>query len=45
MKNDYALETLGYTRTKCDAYMAIKKQELIERGVIKEPDQIQEELL
>lgn len=45
MKNDYALETLGYSRTKCGAYMALKRQELIERGVIKQPDQVQEELL
>lgn len=45
MKNDYPLETLGYSRTKCDAYMAIKRQELIERGVIEAPEYIQGELL
>lgn len=45
MKNDYPLETLGYSRKKCDAYMAIKRQELIARGKIETSDDIQGELL
>ena len=35
MKNDNHLETLGYSKPKCNAYNVIKRQELIERGVIK----------
>ena len=32
MKNDYALETLGYSREKCPAYMMLKKIELRKRN-------------
>ena len=42
MKNDYALESLGYTRQKCGAYMAIKRQELILRGKIQPNEQDQQ---
>lgn len=37
MKNDRALETLGYSRIKCPAYMDIKKEELKRNGKI-EPE-------
>lgn len=44
MKNDVALLSLGYTREPCDAYMALKRAELITRGVIRldvaEPQQL-----
>lgn len=32
LKNDITLESLGYTRPRCDIYDTLKKQELIERG-------------
>lgn len=32
MKNDYALETLGYTRVPCPAYMELKRIEIQARG-------------
>jgi predicted phosphoadenosine phosphosulfate sulfurtransferase len=32
MKNDKNCETLGYSRPKCEAYMAIKKAEIAARG-------------
>lgn len=40
MKNDYQLKTLGYSRLKCKAYMAIKRDELIIRGKIKHGEQL-----
>jgi len=35
MKNDVALLTLGYSREECEAYNALKRIELTERGVIR----------
>ena len=32
IKNDFALETLGYSRTKCPAYMLLKKIEIEKRN-------------
>jgi len=40
LKNDYHLESLGFTRPFCKTYSDIKKQELIERGAIKESNQL-----
>ena len=40
LKNDRILETLGYSRIKCRAYMELKRIELIERGVIKQDTQL-----
>lgn len=34
MKNDVGLLSLGYARQPCEAYMMLKRIELIERGVI-----------
>ena len=45
MKNDAQLETLGYTRKKCAAYSAIKKQELIMKGKIAPENHSQGDLL
>lgn len=36
MKNDYALESLGYSRPKCQAYMMLKKIEIDKRNEHKE---------
>jgi len=38
--NDIHLEKLGYQKPKCKAYSDIKRAELIQRGVIKESDQL-----
>jgi predicted phosphoadenosine phosphosulfate sulfurtransferase len=35
LKNDIQLTTLGYSRSPCDAYNALKKDELKIRGVIR----------
>jgi predicted phosphoadenosine phosphosulfate sulfurtransferase len=35
MKNDVHLQTLGYSRPKCEAYMALKKVEIEERNRVK----------
>jgi predicted phosphoadenosine phosphosulfate sulfurtransferase len=40
LKNDINLESLGFSRPFCKAYSDIKRAELIERGVIKETNQI-----
>jgi len=40
MKNDKNLETLGFSRPKCKAYMDLKRIELIERGVLKPDNQL-----
>jgi predicted phosphoadenosine phosphosulfate sulfurtransferase len=40
LKNDINLESLGFSRPFCKAYSDIKRAELIERGVIKESNQI-----
>jgi predicted phosphoadenosine phosphosulfate sulfurtransferase len=40
MKNDYALESLGYSKVKCASYHHFKRIELIERGVIKKSNQL-----
>jgi predicted phosphoadenosine phosphosulfate sulfurtransferase len=45
MKNDSQLETLGYSRTKCEAYSNIKREELIMKGKIKRADVEQAKLL
>jgi predicted phosphoadenosine phosphosulfate sulfurtransferase len=37
MKNDITLQSLGFSRPKCQVYNELKRAELIERGVIK-PD-------
>jgi predicted phosphoadenosine phosphosulfate sulfurtransferase len=34
MKNDVMLQSLGYAREECPAYTALKRAELIARGVI-----------
>lgn len=44
MKNDYALESLGFNKIKCASYHHFKRIELIERGVIKESKQLKLEL-
>lgn len=44
LKNDNHLELLGYTKPFCQAYSDIKKVELIQRGVYKEPNQLKLEL-
>lgn len=40
MKNDVALETLGYSRPMCSAYMEIKRIELTLRGKITQSPQM-----
>ena len=40
LKNDINLETLGFSRQFCKAYSDLKRIELIDRGVIKETNQI-----
>lgn len=40
LKNDYALKTLGFARVKSQIYNTIKKQELMQRGVIKSSNQL-----
>lgn len=40
LKNDINLETLGFSRPFCKAYSDLKRIELIDRGVIKETNQI-----
>lgn len=40
MKNDVTLESLGYTRPHCPAYMEIKRIELTVRGKIKPSPQL-----
>jgi len=40
LKNDYHLESLGFSRPFCKTYSDIKKEELIKRGVIKKSNQL-----
>jgi predicted phosphoadenosine phosphosulfate sulfurtransferase len=40
LSNDIHLEKLGLSKPKCKAYSEIKKAELIQRGVIKESNQL-----
>lgn len=40
LSNDIHLEKLGLSKPKCKAYSDIKKAELIQRGVIKESNQL-----
>lgn len=40
LKNDFHLEGLGFSKPKCNAYHQIKRAELIDRGVIKESNQL-----
>lgn len=41
LKNDYALQTLGFSKNKSLAYNELKRIELIERGVIKPSNQLE----
>jgi len=40
IKNDYSLETLGFSKNKSYIYSQIKYNELLERGVIKKSKQL-----
>ena len=40
LKNDNSLQLLGFSKPKCEVYNELKKQELIERGVIKPDNQL-----
>lgn len=40
IKNDYSLETLGFSKNKSVVYRQIKYNELLERGVIKKSKQL-----
>ena len=40
MKNDFSLSFLGYEKNKPSVYHELKKEELIERGVIKPDTQL-----
>jgi predicted phosphoadenosine phosphosulfate sulfurtransferase len=40
LTNDIHLERLGFQKPKCRAYNDIKRSELIQRGVIKESNQL-----
>jgi predicted phosphoadenosine phosphosulfate sulfurtransferase len=40
LSNDIHLEKLGYQKPKCKAYSDIKRAELIQRGTLKESNQL-----
>jgi predicted phosphoadenosine phosphosulfate sulfurtransferase len=40
MKNDFSLKYLGFSSSKCQVYNELKKIELIQRGVIKQDNQL-----
>lgn len=40
MKNDVTLKTMGFTQNKCNSYHELKRQELLQKGKIKELNQL-----
>ena len=40
LKNDITLQSLGFSRPKCKIYSELKREELIQRGVLKEDSQL-----